>query len=266
MRGHREASAAFPMEVPVPIDHLRALLEGLEQGTLGVEEALTQLRASPVGEYATLDVPRLHRTGLPEVVYGAGKDADQIAGLLAALHGAGQVAIATRVDDERARRVRALLPQVVDHRVARVLVLSPEPAPAPPRVRGTVGVICAGTSDLPVSEEAAVVLEAFGHPVVRVRDVGVAGIHRLFAHVEVLRSCTVLVVVAGMEGALPGVVAGLVGRPVIGVPTSVGYGTAFGGVAALLGMLNACAPGLSVVNIDNGFGAACQAALMNLEG
>jgi NCAIR mutase (PurE)-related protein len=116
-----------------------------------------------------------------------------------------------------------------------------------------------------VAEEAAVVLEAFGHPVQRVRDVGVAGIHRLLDHLDRLRACTVLVVVAGMEGALPGVVAGLCGRPVIGVPTSIGYGAAFGGVAALLGMLNACAPGLSVVNIDNGFGAACQAALINLE-
>jgi NCAIR mutase (PurE)-related protein len=160
--------------------------------------------------------------------------------------------------------VCAALPGVRDHRVARVLEL-PAPRSGPePRLRGTLGVVCAGTSDLPVAEEAAVVLEALGHPVLRVRDVGVAGIHRLFGHLEALRRCSALIVVAGMEGALPGVVAGLAGRPVIGVPSSVGYGSSFGGVSALLGMLNACAPGLSVVNIDNGFGAACQAALINL--
>jgi NCAIR mutase (PurE)-related protein len=247
-----------------------AVVEALGRGEIDAAGAVDRLvdldaRATAGLDFAHLDLERPRRTGLPEVVFGQGKSAEQIAALLAELHAAGQVALATRVDDAKAGSIRAQLPGVLDHRVARVLHL-PAPGGQPrPAVRGAVGVVCAGTSDLPVAEEAAVVLEAFGHPVQRVRDVGVAGIHRLLDHLDRLRACTVLVVVAGMEGALPGVVAGLCGRPVIGVPTSIGYGAAFGGVAALLGMLNACAPGLSVVNIDNGFGAACQAALINLE-
>ncbi|MFH1468182.1 MAG: nickel pincer cofactor biosynthesis protein LarB [Pseudomonadota bacterium] len=241
------------------------LLEALGRGDLTAEVAADLLAApSPHLDFAHLDLERPRRTGLPEVVFGQGKTAAQIAALMGRLHQAGQVAIATRVDDEKAAAVLAALPEVQHLGVARVLLL-PAPGEGPrPAVRGPVAVVCAGTSDLPVAEEAAVVLEAFGHPVERVRDVGVAGIHRLLEHLERLRACSVLVVVAGMEGALPSVVAGLVGRPVIAVPTSVGYGASFGGVAALLGMLNSCAPGLSVVNIDNGFGAACQAALINL--
>ncbi len=247
-----------------------ALLEELRQGTLDPQGAAAALeaglRARRAGlDFAHLDVERQERTGLPEFVFGQGKSARQITLLMQGLHEAGQVAVATRVDDEKAAAVCEALPGVQDHRIARVLVL---PAPEPPKglgLRGTVAVVCAGTSDLPVAEEAAVVLEALGHPVARVRDVGVAGIHRVMGHLPALRAASAVIVVAGMEGALPGVVAGLVGRPVIGVPTSVGYGAAFGGVAAMLGMLNACAPGVSVVNIDNGFGAACQAALINRE-
>ena len=244
-----------------------SMLEALGRGELTAAQAADALEApSPRLDFAHLDLERPRRTGLPEVVFGQGKSAEQIAALLARLHAAGQVAIATRVEEGKATAVRAALPGVQHLGVARVLLL-PTPDGSPrPAVRGAVGVVCAGTSDLPVAEEAAVVLEAFGHPVERVRDVGVAGIHRLLGHLEVLRACSVLVVVAGMEGALPSVVAGLVGRPVIAVPTSVGYGASFGGIAALLGMLNSCAPGISVVNIDNGFGAACQAALINLAG
>ncbi len=245
-----------------------ALVEALQQGSLsqedfiaGIEDASHAKRAGL--DFAHLDVERVQRTGLPEFVFGQGKSAEQIALLLMGLHDAGQVAVATRVDDAKAALIRAALPGVLDHRVARVMVLPAPGEPAAADTLGSVAVVCAGTSDLPVAEEAAVVLEALGHPVLRVRDVGVAGIHRLMGHLESLRSSRAIIVVAGMEGALPGVVAGLVGRPVIGVPTSVGYGAAFGGVAALLGMLNACAPGVSVVNIDNGFGAACQAALIN---
>jgi NCAIR mutase (PurE)-related protein len=244
-----------------------SLLEALGRGELSADQAADALaEPSPRLGFAHLDLERPRRTGLPEVVFGEGKTAEQIAALLSRLHAAGQVAIATRVDGAKAAAVRAAVPEVQHIEMARVLLLPAPGEPPRPAVRGPVGVVCAGTSDLFVAEEAAVVLEAFGHPVERVRDVGVAGIHRLLDHLDRLRACSVLVVVAGMEGALPSVVAGLVGRPVIAVPTSVGYGASFGGVAALLGMLNSCAPGLSVVNIDNGFGAACQAALINLAG
>jgi NCAIR mutase (PurE)-related protein len=247
---------------------LLGLLEALQRGALDPEEALERLEAAgaaPSGQldFAHLDVERQARTGLPEFVFGQGKSAEQITLLLQGLHRAGQVAVATRVDDAKAATIRQALPGVQDHRVARVMVLPARDGGPHPDVLGEVAVVCAGTSDLPVAEEAAVVLEALGHPVRRVRDVGVAGIHRLMGKLELLRSARAVIVVAGMEGALPSVVAGLVGRPVIAVPTSIGYGVAFGGVAALLGMLNACAPGVSVVNIDNGFGAACQAALIN---
>jgi pyridinium-3,5-biscarboxylic acid mononucleotide synthase len=244
---------------------LAALMQGVKDGGIPVDQALEFL-AVPPGmdlDFAVLDAHRPLRSGLPEVVYGAGKTAAQVAILLRHLHAIGQPAIATRVDGAKAAEVQAVLPEVVYHDVARVLVWSPDPPAAPPAVLGDVGVLCAGTSDLPVFEEAAVVLEAFGQPVRRFRDVGVAGLHRVLGRVHELRACRVLIVVAGMEGALPSVVAGLVGRPVIAVPTSVGYGAAFGGIAALLGMLNACAPGVAVVNIDNGFGAAAMAALLN---
>jgi pyridinium-3,5-biscarboxylic acid mononucleotide synthase len=247
---------------------LIGLLEALQAGELEPGEALARLEADGAApgsglDFAHLDVERLERTGLPEFVFGQGKSAEQITLLLQGLHDAGQVALATRVDDAKAAAIRAALPQVVDHRVARVMMIPARDGGPHPDVLGVVAVVCAGTSDLPVAEEAAVVLEALGHPVQRVRDVGVAGIHRLMGKLELLRSARAVIVVAGMEGALPSVVAGLVGRPVIAVPTSIGYGVAFGGVAAMLGMLNACAPGVSVVNIDNGFGAACQAALIN---
>ena len=241
---------------------LERLLQEVRAGVVPVDDALARLlpARSDLG-FAHLDLDRRHRTGLPEVVYGEGKTAEQIAAILSALHDAGEVAVATRVDAPRAREVLAALPSVAYHAVARVLVWPPE-ARHPGPAEGRVAVACAGTSDLPVAEEAAVVLEAFGVPVYRVRDVGVAGLHRLMPHLDGMRACRAVVVVAGMEGALPGVVAGLVGRPVVAVPTSVGYGAAFGGIAPLLGMLNACAPGVSVVNIDNGFGAACVAALI----
>jgi pyridinium-3,5-biscarboxylic acid mononucleotide synthase len=244
---------------------LKALLRGVKDGVVPLEEAIERL-SSPPGidlDFAVLDAHRPLRTGLPEVVYGAGKTAAQIATLLGQLHAMGQPAIATRVDEEKAAAVRAALPQVTWHAVARVLTWLADPPAAPPAVLGPIGVVCAGTSDLAVFEEAAVVLEALGQPVRRFRDVGVAGLHRVLGRSADLRACHVLIVVAGMEGALPSVIAGLVGRPVIAVPTSVGYGASFGGIAALLGMLNACAPGVAVVNIDNGFGAAAMAALVN---
>ncbi len=207
-------------------------------------------------EFATVDTQREHRTGVPEVIYGEGKSREQIAGIMARLSEAGQDALVTRLEPEKAEGLPGTY-----HPVARVLV-NPQ-GPWRDRGRGEVLIVCAGTSDLPVAEEAAVVAEALGNRIRRLTDVGVAGLHRLLKHEAALREARVIVVVAGMEGALPSVVAGLTDRPVIGVPTSVGYGASFGGVAALLAMLNSCAAGVSVVNIDNGFGAAYQATLIN---
>ncbi len=207
-------------------------------------------------DFATVDTQREHRTGVPEVIYGEGKSREQIAGIMGRLSDAGQDAVVTRLDAKKAEGLPGTY-----HPVARVLVNRQEPWED--RGRGEVLVVCAGTSDLPVAEEAAVVAVALGNRVRRLTDVGVAGLHRLLKHEEALREARVIVVVAGMEGALPSVVAGLTDRPVIGVPTSVGYGASFGGVAALLAMLNSCAAGVSVVNIDNGFGAAYQATLIN---
>jgi len=241
---------------------LRRLLDELLERRLTVEEAVGRLSApaTEMLEFASVDAHRAVRTGVSEVVYGAGKTAEQIAGILGALRGRGQSGLVTRIDPEKAETVRAMLGGGTYHPEARVFELRHGP---PLESMGRIAVVSAGTSDRPVAEEAAVVAEALGNGVLRLGDVGVAGIHRLLHHVETLRTCRVAVVVAGMDGALPGVVAGLVDFPVIGVPTSVGYGASFGGVAALLTMLNACAPGVSVVNIDNGFGAAYQASLIN---
>lgn len=206
---------------------------------------------------ATVDLDRQARTGTPEVVYGEGKSAEQIRGIAEQLLAAGQDLMVTRLDADKAAHLADL---GTYHPRARVLVRTREWTD---RGRGEIAVICAGTSDLAVADEAAIVAHALGNRVVRITDVGVAGLHRLLAHQETLRSAHVLIVVAGMEGALPSVVAGLTHRPVIAVPTSVGYGASFGGVAALLGMLTSCGSGVSVVNIDNGFGAAFSASRIN---
>lgn len=240
---------------------LRALLEGVATENVTVEAAVEALAREPFGHlpFATVDFHRAVRTGVPEVVYGEGKTPEQILAITAALLGRGLDALVTRIDAAKADHVLAgtSAPVHAWHPVARVLELRATPRPA---LVGNVVVVSAGTSDLPVAEEAAVVTEALGRRVSRVSDVGVAGIHRLFGRLDELRGANVVIVVAGMDGALPGVVAGLIDVPVIAVPTSVGYGAAFGGLAPLLTMLNACAAGVSVVNIDNGFGAAYQAA------
>ena len=197
---------------------------------------------------------------MPEVIYGAGKTADQIAAIMRALNEAGQNAFATRVTPEQAEAVRSALPTVVYHATSRILTSDIVPLP---EQKGKVAILCAGTSDLPVAEEAAIAAERMGSKVERVYDVGVAGLHRLLSRVELFADANVIVVVAGMEGALPSVVGGLTDKPVIACPTSVGYGASFGGIAALLGMLNSCASGVTVVNIDNGFGAGVAAALIN---
>lgn len=243
---------------------LRALLSAFKADEVGLEQVLRTLDTAELDAgglvYATVDTPRALRVGQPEVIYGASKTGEQIAGIVAHLRAAGQAALATRVDPEKAALLRERFPEGRWHEMARIFQVGGEFVD---RGRGEIAVLCAGTSDLPVAEEAAVVAEALGNRVRRINDVGVAGLHRILRHHEVLRSARVLIVVAGMEGALPSVVAGLTDRPVIAVPTSVGYGASFGGVAALLAMLNSCASGVSVVNIDNGFGAAYQASQIN---
>lgn len=243
---------------------VRELLERLRRGEASVDEAMESLRDLPFAELheATVDHHRALRTGFAEVILGSGKTAEQIIVIMREIASHGQTALATRVDAEQGKSIVAALPEVTYDPVARTAVLARKAAP---RIgRGPVCVVTAGTSDLPVAEEAAVTAEVLGNEVVRVRDVGVAGLHRLLRHKGTLDSAAVVIVVAGMEGALSSVVGGLVAKPVIAVPTSVGYGASFGGVAALLGMLTSCASGVTVVNIDNGFGAAYAASLINL--
>lgn len=243
---------------------LQELLAKLQAGTLSVEETAARLRDLPfekVGELARVDHHRQLRLGAPEIVYGESKSAEQIAAIMLALDRDRAGALASRVDAEKAREVCQQVPNAIYHETARSLVI--EPGALRSAGIGTIGVVCAGTSDLSVAEEASVCLEFLGHSVQRICDVGVSGLHRLLDVVPQLNRCQVLIVVAGMEGALPTVVAGLVNRPIIAVPTSVGYGVARGGFAALAGMLSSCAPGLSVVNIDNGIGAAMAAERIN---
>ncbi len=210
--------------------------------------------------FARVDTDRRRRTGFPEVIYCPGKTPAETAAIAVTLLEHEPVLLATRATAGHFEAVAARVPDAVFHARARCITVERAPMP---RQTGVIGVVCAGTSDLPVAEEAVVTLEVFGNPVRRFHDVGVAGLHRLLAVRDELEACAVLVVVAGMEGALPSVVAGLVSCPVIAVPTSVGYGASFGGLTALLAMLNSCASGVTVVNIDNGFGAAFAAATIN---
>lgn len=241
--------------------YLAALLEKHKAGEVATEEALAELTRLPFEnlDYAKLDHHRALRTGYPEVIYGEGKTPAQAAGIFARLAERNPYVLCTRAGADLAAAISEAVPGAIHHQGCRVVEYRREPV----NPVGLVAIVCAGTSDLPVAEEAAVVASAFGSRVERVFDVGVAGIHRLLAHVPNLRAASAVVVVAGMEGALPSVVAGLVHRPIIAVPTSVGYGASFGGLAALLAMLNSCANGVSVVNIDNGFGAAVQADMIN---
>jgi len=244
-------------------ERLRELLDAVSSGTVSVGDALGRLKAMPFEDlgFAKIDHHRALRRGLPEVIFAEGKTPEQISAIAARLRDAGQNVLVTRLSEAAARSVLAAVPELEYHPLARLATLVA--GSTEKRGRGMVAVVAAGTSDLPVAEEAALTLESMGNDVERVYDVGVAGIHRLFAYRETLESAAVLIVVAGMEGALPSVVGGIVDRPVIAVPTSVGYGASFGGLAALLGMLNSCAAGVTVVNIDNGFGAGVAAGLMN---
>jgi NCAIR mutase (PurE)-related protein len=246
-------------------ERLRALLADVASGVVALEDAERTLAWAPVEDldFARVDHHRALRQGFPEVVFGQGKTPEQIAGIGERIAARGDGFLATRVAAEAHEPLRRALPAIQINELGRTAWLSAS-NPVERRARGTVLIVTAGTSDLPVAEEAAVTAAAFGNPVARLTDVGVAGIHRLLAARETLAGAAVVIVVAGMEGALPSVVGGLVAVPVIAVPTSVGYGASFGGVSALLGMLNSCASGVTVVNIDNGFGAAAAASRINL--
>jgi len=238
------------------------LLEKFRAGGVGRDRVLRAFQAAPVADlgFAQVDTHRALRKGFPEVIFGGGKTPAQVVAIAARILASESQVLITRITGAHARALCKKFKRAVHHETARCVTIEKSPAPKRP---GTIGVICAGTSDLPVAEEAAVTAEIMGNQVERIYDVGVAGLHRLLAKSESLRSANVLVVVAGMEGALPSVVAGLVSKPVIAVPTSVGYGASFGGIAALLGMLNSCTSGLTVVNIDNGFGGGFAASQIN---
>jgi NCAIR mutase (PurE)-related protein len=244
-------------------DNLRELLDSVKQGSVAVDEAMEHLRDLPFQDlgYAVVDHHRELRQGMPEVIFGEGKTVEQIARIMAVMTGKGANVLVTRLAEDRGRELIYSFPAATYHADARCLTL--ELHRVEQRGRGLILVVSAGTSDIPVAAEALVTARFLGNDVEHLYDVGVAGIHRLLARREMLCSASVIIVVAGMEGALPSVVGGLVAKPVIAVPTSIGYGASFGGIAALLGMLNSCAAGVTVVNIDNGFGAAYQATLIN---
>jgi len=240
---------------------IQAILEKIEAGELTAAQAAGMLPAGVVDlGFARIDTDRPRRCGLPEVIYCPGKTAEQIVEIVRTMKQAGQNVLATRVSPDQAAQVKKAFPEAAYHETARAVTVDVNGLPEP---YGLVAVVAAGTSDLPVAEEAALVAERMGARVERFFDVGVAGLHRLMRHIDKIRGARAVVVVAGMEGALPSVVGGLIDKPVVAVPTSVGYGTSLKGLSALLAMLNSCVPGITVVNIDNGFGAGVAAALIN---
>jgi pyridinium-3,5-biscarboxylic acid mononucleotide synthase len=246
----------------VDANRLKTLLEQVRTGEVTPDAALDQIKTLPFEDlgFAKVDHHRAVRMGVPEVIFGPGKSPEHFVEIFDRLAGRGNSVLATRVSPEQVAMAITRFPQAEHNPMARTLVLRQSYEKLG---KGIIGIISAGTSDIPVAEEAAVTAEVMGNDITRLFDVGVAGLHRLLSHSDVLRQARVLVVCAGMEGALPSVVGGLVSVPVIAVPTSVGYGAAFGGIAALLGMINSCASNVSVVNIDNGFGAAYVASLIN---
>jgi pyridinium-3,5-biscarboxylic acid mononucleotide synthase len=241
---------------------LRTLLKNVKSGRVTPAEAARQIDGAPLErlEFATLDHQRALRTGFPEVVFGQGKTPEQLVGIVSRLYARTGVVLATRVDEAGREALAREFPRAERHDRARVVVLRRRAAGVG---KGRVLVLCAGTADLPVAEEAMITARVMGSRADLIADVGVAGLHRLLAHRERIRGARVLIVVAGLEGALPSVVGGLTDRPLIAVPTSVGYGAHFSGLAPLLAMLNACAAGVTVVNVDNGFGAGYAAHLIN---
>ena len=240
----------------------KGMLERLRAGKISVDQVVRAFQAAPVADlgFAQVDLHRALRKNFPEVIFGAGKSPPQVLAIATKLVEREQHVLVTRITAAHARALQKKFRRVVYHEAARCVTIESMPRLKRP---GTICVICAGTSDLPVAEEAAVTAEIMGNNVERICDVGVAGLHRLLRRIEDLQRANVIVAVAGMEGALPSVVAGLVSRPVIAVPTSVGYGASFGGLAALLAMLNSCGSGVTVVNIDNGFGAGYAAGQIN---
>jgi NCAIR mutase (PurE)-related protein len=245
------------------IRKLEDLLKRVKLGKTSIEKAMAQLKSLPYEDlgYARIDHHRSLRKGFPEVIWGEGKTFGQILSIMKQLKRKGQNILITRLEERKAKAVQKVFPKSQYHPQSKVLTYLTHPVKS--EGKGTILVITAGTTDIPVAEEAAVTAQFMGNRVETLYDVGVAGIHRLLSERERLELACVLIVVAGMEGALPSVVGGLVDRPVIAVPTSVGYGTSFGGITALLAMLNSCASGVAVVNIDNGFGAGYMASLIN---
>ena len=241
---------------------IRDLLASFKAGSVDADHVVDRLKSLPYENlgYARLDHHRPLRCGFPEVVFCAGKTTEQVVDIVGRMAAGKNAVLATRASAEVYESVRATTPEAEYHPVARIITVVYEPIPVKPK---SVAVVTGGTSDIPVAEEAAVTLEVMGNRVERIYDVGVAGIHRVLDCRETLQTAGCVVVIAGMEGALASVVGGMVACPCIGVPTSVGYGASFGGVAALLGMLNSCSPGLAVVNIDNGFGAGYMASVIN---
>ncbi|MDE0029402.1 MAG: nickel pincer cofactor biosynthesis protein LarB [Deltaproteobacteria bacterium] len=244
-------------------EQLIELLNGVRRGEVGVDDAVERLRHLPFEDlgFAKVDHHRALRQGFPEVILGEGKEVADIAAIARAIRKSAVNVLITRLSEEKMDALKPRLRGFRFHREARAATWRTKHAPL--KGKGTIAVVCAGTSDIPVAEEAAVTSEIMGNRVERIYDVGVAGLHRLLGHHRQLTEAALLIVVAGMEGALPSVVAGLVRRPVIAVPTSVGYGASFHGLSALLAMLNSCAAGVTVVNIDNGFGAGYAASLIN---
>lgn len=244
-------------------ENIRELLEKLGRGELSVDSVLEKLRHLPFEDIgiACIDHHRGLRKGLSEVIFGEGKETGDIIAIMDRMVEHGENVMITRISTDKAEKIVERFPTSTYHRRARLITFEKNPINS--TGRGKILVICAGTSDIPVAEEAAITARFMGNEVDTIYDVGVSGLHRLMSHQENLKNASVIIVVAGMEGALPSVVGGLVDKPVIAVPTSIGYGASFGGISALLGMLNSCATGVTVVNIDNGFGAGYAASIIN---
>ncbi|RPH51806.1 MAG: nickel pincer cofactor biosynthesis protein LarB [Desulfobacteraceae bacterium] len=244
-------------------ESLKDILKNVSAGSTSVEDALKTLMHIYLEDidYAHIDHHRSLRKGFPEVIFGEGKTAGQISGIMEKMAIQEEIILVTRADKEKAESVLLRFPEAVYHEEARMIVWKKKETPM--QGRGKILVLSAGTSDIPVAKEAYITAQAMGNEVDYIFDVGVAGIHRLFDHRNIIDNASVLVVVAGMEGALPSVVAGMVSRPVIAVPTSIGYGVSFGGLTALFAMLNSCSSNVAVVNIDNGFGAGYMASMIN---
>lgn len=242
-------------------EHLKQLLDQVAAGVINPAAAYNDLKHFEDLGFVKIDHHRVDRKGFPEVIYGEGKTAEQITSIFQALIKLNSVVLATRVSADKANEIISLIPELEYYKASRILLYTA--IPFCPIYKGTIGIVCAGTSDLPIAEEAMITAKAMGNPVKEFYDVGVAGIHRLFQHLDEIKKCRVVVAVAGMEAALPSVLGGLLSQPIIAVPTSVGYGSHFRGVTALLSVLNSCSSGITVVNIDNGFGAGYSATLIN---